>query len=175
MSEGKVKVNQERLLSRLLRQGHGEVAGEGGDTCASLGTHKHHEFAAALFCILRCGTTNGSPHQRLSHNVVVKRNGQELARTGTHAAHQQIGVGFCRVDHYGGSAICAYALHQVQRVFGVAVEIDDDHIVMLFQQAGHIVQAGRVGRELADFSGLAACQGTGRGRAPPLVWTDNHD
>ena len=38
----------------------------------------------------------------------------------------------------------------------MAVQVDDDDVVTLLQQFGHIVQAGRIGGKLADISTLSS-------------------
>jgi hypothetical protein len=83
-------------------------------------------------------------HQRLRHHAKLQGKSQKLPRAGAHATHQQVRIGLCRIDHHRRRAIGADALHQFECVLGIAVQIDDDHVVVLFQQPGHIVQAGRI-------------------------------
>ena len=71
------------------------------------------------------------------------------------------GSGFDRVDHDGCLAVGADAFHQFQGELGVAVEVDDDDVVALFEQPGHIVEAGGVGGILPDFGSIAEQQGRG--------------
>ena len=110
-------------------------------------------------------------HQRLRHDAMLKRQGQKLARPGAHAAHQQVGIGLRRVDHHRRRAVGADALHQFQGILRIGVQVDDDDVVVLLQQPGHIVQAGRIGTKRADLDSRAPSQ-----RAkPPLCGAARRD
>jgi hypothetical protein len=54
----------------------------------------------------------------------------------------------------------------------MAVQVDDDDVIMLLQQPWNIVQAGRIGRKLPDFASLAPSQSSGRRLAALLVRAD---
>ena len=69
---------------------------------------------------------------------------EKLASSRAHATDQQFRIGLHRIHHHRRRAVGADALHQFQGVFRVAVQVDDDDVVMLLQQPGHIVQAGRI-------------------------------
>jgi len=56
----------------------------------------------------------------------------------------------CRIDHDGRRALAAQALHHVEGVFRVAVEVDEDDVVMLLEHLGQVVEVRRVGCELPN-------------------------
>ena len=75
-------------------------------------------------------TARRGPDQRFGHGTLRKGHGEKLARARAHAAHQQLRIGLHRVDHHRRRAVGADALHQLQRIFGMAVQVDDDDVVI---------------------------------------------
>ena len=57
----------------------------------------------------------------------------------------------------------------------MAVQVDDDDVIMLLQQPGHVVKAGGIGRKLPDFAPLAPSQRGGRRLAAILVRADQRN
>ena len=153
--QGEIEIDQQGALGGILGQGYRKIAGQSGDARATLGAEEHQQLTAGLLGA-SCGTARRSPNHGLGHGAGGERQGKKLASAGSHAAHQQVRIGFGRVDHHGRNAVGANALHQFQGVFGVAVQIDNNDVVTLFEQPRHIVQPGRVRRKLADFAPLAS-------------------
>ena len=96
------------------------------------------------------------------------------------------GLGLRRVDHHGCRAVGADALDQFQRVFGNAVQVDDDDVVALFDAVGQLIEAGGIIGKLVHFATLALGQrveggacGAGRrdrsGRSTGLPTRSNRD
>ena len=81
-----------------------------------------------------------------------------LASAGTHAAHKHLRVGIRGIDDHGCRTIAADIFNEVQSVFGVAVEIHDDNVVIFLQQFRQIIQF-RIAGELPGYASLRSCKG----------------
>ena len=117
---------------------------------------------------------NGDPGQSAGNIVGGEGQSEKLARAGTHEADRQVQIGLLGIDHDGCGAEGADAFNEFEGIFRVAVEVNDDDIVMLLEHAGQIVEAIWIGSKLRDlranegaYSGVPSGQRglTGPGRA----------
>ena len=67
---------------------------------------------------------------------------QKLACAGSHAAYQHRRIRLRRIDHHGSRVGAADCLHQVQSMFRITIQFNDDDVVMGLQQPSHIVEIG---------------------------------
>ena len=168
VSQRKIEIDQQGALAGLQGQSYRIIAGNGGDTFTGLGAEKHQQPAARLFREASCPAAGRDPNQSLGHGALGKRQSEKLASARAHAADRQFQIGLHRIDHHSRRAVSADALHQFQGVFGVAVQVNGDDVVMLLQQHWHIVEAGRVGSEFTDIARLASGK-SGRCRLAALL------
>jgi hypothetical protein len=93
------------------------------------------------------------PNQCFGQGLRSEGQRQKLASARAHTANQQSGIRFFRVDHHGCRAVAAETLYQIERIFRIAVQIDDNNVVVMLQQSRHIVEV-RVERILPDRAAL---------------------
>ena len=77
-----------------------------------------------------------------------------LACACLHKADCLLHIRHCRIDHYGCSAAGTDAHHEIEDVVGVAVNVEDNHIVAFADGLGQFVQIGWEGGKLADLYAL---------------------
>jgi len=111
----------------------------------------------------------GGPSQRLRNDIQLQWKRQKLPSPRPHAANQQVRIRLRRIDHHRCRAIGSNAFHQFQRKLRIAVQVNDDHIVMLFEQARHVAQAGRIGSKRANLVAGTTGQGNHHRLAAPFV------
>ena len=103
-------------------------------------------------------TANRNPGQRAGHFSAGERQSEVLAGARAHKAHGLLQLGLLRIDHHGREVIVAEALHHIEGVLRIAVQADDDGVVMLFHHLWQIVQVGREGRILPHCCALESRQ-----------------
>ena len=123
-----------------LANSDGKIACNGGGAGSPFGSDKHKQLASYFFGGTGDWPADRSANHRFRYGAGSKRLRKILASAGTHAAHKHLRVGIRGVHDHRCRTIAADIFNQVQSVFGVAVEIHDDNVVIFLQQFGQIIQ-----------------------------------
>jgi hypothetical protein len=107
------------------------------------------------------GKTDCDASQSISHFGGGDGQNEKLAGAGAHTPHYHFLFSLRRKDYHSPGAIVADTLHYIEGQFRVAVQVDDDDVVMLLQHLGHLVEVGRVGSKLLNAHPRALGKNTG--------------
>jgi hypothetical protein len=133
---------------------------DGGNPGTPFGSGEHQQFAQRFLCRASRRAAHRSAHQSFGYRVGGDRVGEKLACPRAHAADQHLRIVSRRINHHRRGAVATDIFHQIQSLFRIAVQLNDNDVILSLEQPRHVVQV-RIRRELPCHVRLRPSQSSG--------------